>query len=87
MTWLGVAGIAVVAALLIALARANRSSRAESGDDVDPLFSTGVVITGTGAVLGSTIGPVMYSVMAVGLAAMALGAHRSRQHRHNPRGH
>lgn len=87
MIWLGVAVAVLVGALLVALVRTPAPSRREAGEDADPLFSTGIVITGTGVVLGSTIGPVMYGVMAAGLVMMAFGAHRSRRHRHHPRGH
>lgn len=80
MIWLG---IAVGTALIIAVGvLAHRRAR---GDDeaaeVDPLFTMGISITGAGVVLATTIGPVMYAVMAAGLIVMVTGAYRTRQHR------
>ena len=64
MIWLGMAIVVVVVALVILLARVRNSSTQQRVADVDSLFSTGIVITGAGVVLGTTISPVMYAVMA-----------------------
>jgi len=87
MIWIGIS-IAVVAAALMAivgrrLARRRRRSAAQPVDAVDPLFTIGIVIAGTGGALATTLGSVMFGVMAVGLILMAVGATRTRRQPHH----
>lgn len=84
MIWLGVAvGVAAIAVLLvIAVQHRHTSSASRSVDDVDPLFSTGIVLTGAGVALATTLGGFMYGVMIVGLVFMAIGANRTRHPHH-----
>ena len=84
MIWVGVAvGVAALALLLIgAVRRFNGQPDSRVADDVDPLFTTGIAITGAGVVLGVTIGAFMYVMMVVGLILMAIGANRTRHPRH-----
>lgn len=84
MIWLGVAvGVAAIALLVAtAVRRRRRASDGRSVDDVDPLFTTGIVLTGTGVALATTLGGFMYGVMIVGLVFMAVGANRTRHPHH-----
>ena len=84
MIWLGgVIGVAVIVRLLaIAGQRRRRASPGSAGGDIDPLFTTGIVITGAGAALALSLDGVMYGVMIVGLIGMAIGANRSRHPHH-----
>ena len=84
MIWLGVAvGVAAIALLLvIAVQHRDRSSAGRTADDVDPLVTTGIVLTGVGVALATTLGGFLYGVMIVGLIFMAIGANRTR-HRHH----
>jgi hypothetical protein len=84
MIWLGVAvGVAAIALLVVtAMQRRRRASDGRSVDDVDPLFTTGIVLTGAGVALATTLGDFMYGVMIVGLIAMAIGANRTRHPHH-----
>lgn len=84
MIWLGVAvGVAAIALLVVtAVQRRRRVSDGRSVDDVDPLFTSGIVLTGAGAALVTTLGGVMYGVMIVGLVFMAIGANRTRHPHH-----
>ncbi len=83
MVWVGfVVGIAAVALLVVvAMQRRHRSAAGRAGDEVavDPLFTTGIALTGAGVALATTIGGVMYVVMIVGLILMAIGANRTRR--------
>ena len=56
MIWLGVAvGVAAIALLVAtAVRRRRRASDGRSVDDVDPLFTTGIVLTGAGAALATS---------------------------------
>lgn len=81
MIWLGIAiGVAL---LIIAIGVLAHQRIGDDGDavDVDPLFTVGIAITGAGVVLATTLGSVMYVVMAAGLIVMATGTYRSRRHR------
>ena len=80
MIWLGLAiGVAVIVLLLaIAVQRWRTASPSSAGRDVDPLFTTGTVITGAAAALALSLGGVMYVVMIV----TAIGANRSRHPHH-----
>ena len=81
MIWLGIGiGIAVLALLVVVTVR-RRGGQVDGIDDVDPLFASGIVLAGAGAALATTLGPLMYVVMTIGLAVMAVGANRTR-HRH-----
>ena len=82
--WLGVAvGLAAIAVLLvIAVQHRHRPAAGRTVDDVDPLFATGIVLTGAGAALATTLGGFMYGVMIVGLVFMAIGANRTRHPHH-----
>ena len=84
MIWLGVTvGVAAIALLLvIAVQHRHRSPAGRTVNDVDPLFTTGIAITGAGAALATTLGGFMYGVMIVGLVFMAIGANRTRHPRH-----
>lgn len=84
MIWLGVTvGVAAIALLLvIAVQHRHRSPAGRTVNDVDPLFTTGIAITGAGAALATTLGGVMYGVMIVGLVFMAIGANRTRHPHH-----
>lgn len=79
MVWLAVAvGVGAVALLLVLAMRRRGSSSGRTVDDVDPLFTTGIILTGTGVALAATFGGFMYGVMIVGLIQMAIGANRTR---------
>jgi hypothetical protein len=81
MIWLGVAvGMALLIIAIGFLAR-RRARNDVDATNVDPLFTIGIAITGAGVALATTVGPVMYAVMAAGLIVMALGAYRTRHHR------
>lgn len=80
MIWIGVAIVVAAAAVLISALRRRSTGRAP--DDVDPLFSAGIVLVGVGVVFGAAVGPGMYAVMAAGLVVMAIGANRTRHHPH-----
>jgi len=86
MVWAGVVvGIAATVLLVVMVVQRRHGSSARgAGDDVgvDPLFATGIALTGAGAVLATTIGDVMYAVMIVGLILMAIGANRARRLHH-----
>ena len=81
MIWLGAAVGAAL--LIIAIGVLARTRAGGDGDpaDLDPLFTMGIAITGTGVVLATTLGSVMYAVMAAGLLVMAAGAYRTRHRR------
>ena len=81
MIWLGIGiGMAVLALLLVVVALRRRGEQVDGIDDVDPLFTTGIVLAGAGVALATTLGPFMYGVMAIGLIVMAIGANRTRHH-------
>ena len=84
MRWLGVAvGVAAIAVLLvIAVQHRHRPPAGRTVDDVDRLFATGIVLTGAGVALATTLGGFMYGVMIVGLVLMAIGANRTRNPHH-----
>lgn len=88
MIWLGVVvGIGVLVALVVAvLALRGRDGDVEIAE-VDPLFTTGIVFAGAGVALATTIGPVMYAMLVVGLVMMAVGARRSQQHERHDQHH
>ena len=86
MIWIVVAVAAGVVALvaLIVLAVRVRAYRLASHDDqpfddVDPLFTTGIVLAGSGVALAITLGPLMYAMFIIGMILMALGAYRTRK--------
>lgn len=82
MIWLGVSvGVAAIA-LLIVVQHRHRASAGRTVDDVDPLFTTGIILTGAGVALAATLGGFMYGVMIVGLVFMAVGANRTRHPHH-----
>ncbi len=80
MIWLAIA--VVIALLLVGIGIVVHRRTRDGGevDDVDPLFAVGIAITGAGAVLGTTLGPVMFAMMAVGLVIMVVGSSRTRHH-------
>ena len=82
--WLGTGiGVTVIVLLLvIVLQRRRRASNGRAVDEVDPLFTTGIAITGAGAALALTLGGAMYGVMIVGLIVMGIGANRTRPPHH-----
>jgi hypothetical protein len=81
MIWLGIGlGVAVLALLVIVVAVRRRGEQVDGIDDVDPLFTTGIVLTGAGVALATTLGPLMYGMMTIGLIVMAVGANRTRHH-------
>lgn len=84
MIWLGVAaGVALIGLLLVIAARRRpRSSSGRTVEHVGPFFATGIVLTGAGAALATTLGGIMYGVMIVGLVVMAIGANRTRHLHH-----
>jgi len=84
MIWLGVTvGVSAIAVLLLIAVQHRHSSPAgRTVDDVDPLFATGIVFTGAGVALATTLGGFMYGVMIVGLVLMAIGANRTRNPHH-----
>ena len=84
MIWFGVVvGVAAITLLLvIAMQHRHRSPAGRTVNDIDPLFTTGTVLTGAGAALATTLGGFMYGVMIVGLVFMAIGANRTRHPRH-----
>ena len=86
MIWAGVAvGVATIALLLvIAVQQRHGSSVGRAVNDVDPLFATGIALTGAGVALATTLGGFMYGVMVVGLVVMAIGANRARHPHHGP---
>ena len=77
MVWLAIA-IGAAAILLVAAVRPGRWRL----DDVDPLLPVGLALASAGAVLVTTLGAVMYGVMAMGLIVMAVGAIRARWRKH-----
>lgn len=86
MIWI-VSGVGVaVLALMITIAVVQRwRGRPEEGtiEDVDPLFTTGIAVTGAGVALATTLGPFMFLVMIAGLVVMAVGARRTQQQHHH----
>jgi hypothetical protein len=81
MIWLGIAiGMLTLLALVIAITAVGGDvqRRRSDGEAVDPLFTTGIAISGAGVTLALTIGPFMYVMLAVGLVIMFVGARRSR---------
>lgn len=74
---LGVATIALLVVLVVL--RRPESAGERTADEVDPLFASGIALSGAGVALALTIGNVMYVVMIVGLIVMAFGANRTRQ--------
>jgi hypothetical protein len=81
MIWLGLAiGTALLAIAVGVLARQRIRDDVDTAT-VDPFFTMGIAITGAGVVLATTLGSVMYAVMAAGLFVMAMGAYRTRHHR------
>ena len=83
MIWVGIAVAAVAIAVLLVIAIRRRGSlETRTRDDVDPLFTAGIAITGAGVALATTVGTVMYVVMIVGLIVMAIGANRTRHPHH-----
>ena len=84
MIWLVVAlGVVAVVGLMIAVAVRRGSFDGPPLDEVDPLFTTGIALTGAGVALATTLGNFMYGVMIVGLVVMAIGASRTNQRRHH----
>ena len=82
MIWMGVSIAGVVVALVAVLGRRltrRKLSAAQPVDDVDPLFTIGIV-TGTGGALATSVDLVMFGVMAAGLILMTVGATRTRRH-------
>lgn len=80
MMWYAI--VVIVGALVMLIAVVARVARKSVRsplpvDEIDPLFSIGVVFTGAGVATASTLGPVMYGVMTLGLLMMAIGANRS----------
>ncbi len=84
MIWLGIAvGVAALALLVVIVLRRRPSfPGGRTVDDVDTLFTTGIVLTGAGVALAATLGGIMYGVMIVGLIVMAIGANRTRHPHH-----
>jgi hypothetical protein len=80
MIWLGLAIGMALLIIAIGVQTRRRAPDDLEAADVDPLFTTGVAITGAGVVLATTLGSGMYTVMAAGLIVMATGAYRTRHH-------
>lgn len=82
MLWFGLSlvGVALLVAIVMTVRRNAGASRPV--DDVDPVFTAGIALTGAGVALSATIGNVMFVVMTVGLIVMAVGAHRTQQQHH-----
>ena len=80
MIWLGVAtGVVMVAALTaIAVKRRRDFSDGWTADEVAPTFTFGMILTGAGVALATTLGGAMYGLMIVGLITMAIGANQMR---------
>ncbi len=83
MVWLAVVIAAAAIALLLLIARSRRhgSPTDRAVDDVDPLFTSGIVLAGAGVALALTIGAFMYVMVIAGLSVMAIGASRTRHSR------
>lgn len=90
MVWMGITvGIATLLLLAVVSLRRRRVFRVgrsvdqgETVDQGDTLFMTGVVFTGAGVAVATTLGTFGYAVMVVGLVLMAIGADRTRHHHH-----
>ena len=81
MTWLGIAIAAAFLVIAIGGLARWRAREDRNAANVDPLFTIGIAITGAGVALATTLGSVMYAVMAAGLIVMATGTYRTRHHR------
>jgi hypothetical protein len=81
MIWLGIGFAAALLIIAIGVFARRRAREDRDAADVDPLFSMGIAITGAGVALATTLGSVMYAVMAAGLIVMATGTYRTRHHR------
>lgn len=81
MIWLGLAvGLVTIGLLTLTVAVRHRSTtEGHTVDDADPLFVTGIVISGAGVALATTLGGFMYAMVIVGLIVMAVGARRTRR--------
>lgn len=80
MIWLGIAVGAALLMLAVGILARRGAAEGDAAVDVDPLFTTGIAIAGAGVALATTLGAVMYAVVAVGLIVMGTGAYRSRHH-------
>lgn len=78
-----VVGIIIGALLLVGLVLLVVMQRRETApaEEVDPLFITGIAISGSGAALFATIGPVGAGLLAMGVVLMAVGIARTRDGR------
>ncbi len=82
MIWLGIAVGTILLIITISVLARRRARDDVDAENVDPLFTMGIAMTGAGVALATTVGSVMYAVMTAGLIVMALGTYRTR-HRSN----
>lgn len=74
---IGLVAVAVgLTAVFVARRRAPGSAPEMTGDQ---LFTLGIIFTGTGVALATTIGPEMIGIMALGIVYMVMGAWMKRQ--------
>ena len=71
-------GVLVVAALALTVA-AIRASRDRDPITAEQIFQLGVIFTGTGIALATTIGPSGLGILGLGVVYMVLGAVRRRE--------
>lgn len=72
-------GVLVVAAVALTVA-AYRASSDRDPITAEQIFQLGVIFTGTGVALSTTIGPSGLGVLGLGVVYMVLGAVRRREH-------
>lgn len=82
MTWLVIAMVAAAVLVVVGLLwwRRRRSLDGAPPEQVDVMFTTGIVFAGAGVALATTLGSMMYGVMIAGLVMMAVGARRMHLH-------
>jgi hypothetical protein len=86
--WILVAVVIVIAAAAMAIAMrafvgrdASDSSSTMTGEQ---WFTLGIVLTGAGVALTTTVGPTMLAMVALGLIYMGIGASKKRKEGETP---